>query len=89
MRFNSNAFILSTAALLSLITPVVNADEYKATITSPAGGVEWNVYQLYQITWYVVKREDPSAVWHHRSLTARITAGMSPTTRAWKVLSVT
>ena len=89
MRFNSNAFILSSVALLSLITPVINADEYVATITSPAGGVEWNEYQVYQVTWYVVKREDPSAVWHHRSLTAGITAGLSTTPRAWAVLSAT
>jgi hypothetical protein len=85
MRFTSNAFIVSTVALLSLITPGVNAAV--ADITSPTSGQTINVFSSIEVTWYVVKRENPSAVCNHRSLTAGITAGPSPTTRTWLVLT--
>ena len=87
MRFTSNAFIVSTVALLSLITPVVNAAV--ADITTPTTGQTLNVGDSIYVKWYVVKRENPSAVCHHRSLTAGITAGPSPTARAWMVLTAT
>jgi len=73
MRFTSNAFIVSTVALLSLITPVVNANV--AVITTPSAGQTVNVFDPIVVTWYVVKRENPSTVCHHRSLTEGITAG--------------
>jgi hypothetical protein len=82
MRFTSNAFIVSTVALLSPITPVVNAAV--ADITTPAGGQTLMVYDSIYVKWYVVKRENPS---HHRSLTAGITARPLPTAMAWLVLS--
>jgi hypothetical protein len=90
MRFTSNAFIVSTVALLSLMTPVVNA-QYVATImiTSPAGRATLYALQSYQVTWFAVKREDPSAVWDHRSLTAGITAGPSTTPRVCPMLHTT
>jgi hypothetical protein len=63
MRFTSNAFIVSTVALLSLITPGVNAAV--ADITTPTSGQTVNVFDSIVVTWYVVKRENPSAVCHH------------------------
>jgi hypothetical protein len=82
MRFTSNAFIVSTVALLSLITPGVNAAV--ADITSPTSGQTINVFSSIEVT---LKRENPSAVCNHRSLTAGIFAGLSPTTRTWLVLT--
>jgi hypothetical protein len=87
MRFTSNAFIVSTVALLSLITPVVNAAV--ANFKVPTGGQTLMVYDSIYIKWYVVKRENPSAVCHNRSLTAGISAGPSPTAMAWMVLTAT
>ncbi|KAI0279505.1 hypothetical protein BGY98DRAFT_421868 [Russula aff. rugulosa BPL654] len=52
MRFNSNAFVVSTVALLSLITPVVNAQTV-ATFTEPAGGESFNVSQSVLVKWTV------------------------------------
>jgi hypothetical protein len=87
MRFTSNTFIVSTVALLSLITPGVNADV--AEITTPATGSKWMAYDPIYVEWYVVKRENPSPVCHHSSLTAGITAGPSPIAGAWMVLTAT
>ena len=53
MRFTSNAFIVSIVALLSLITPVVNAVD-SAVITSPSAGQTLKAFQLVDVTWYVV-----------------------------------
>jgi hypothetical protein len=90
MQFTSNAFIVSTVALLSLMTPVVNAAAV-ADIISPAAGDKLYIGEMLNVKWYVVKRRNPSplAVCHHRSLTAGITAGTSPTARAWMVLRST
>jgi hypothetical protein len=63
MRFTSNAFIVSTVVLLSLTTLFVNAAV--AEITTPASGQTLNVYDSIYVIWYVVKRENPSAVCHH------------------------
>jgi hypothetical protein len=87
MRFTSNAFIVATVALLSLVTPGVNA--FVAEFTFPAGGEIFNAFEPITVTWYVVKRENQSAVRYHRSLTAGITAGPSPTARARVVLHAT
>ena len=55
MRFTWNAFIVSTVALLSLITPVVNAvDSDVAVINSPSAGQTVNLFQPVDVTWYVV-----------------------------------
>ena len=54
MQFASNNFIISTVALLSLITPGVNADV--AVITTPATGSKWMAYSLIYVEWYVVRR---------------------------------
>ena len=84
MRFTSNAFIISTAALLSLITPGVNAADATsavnthdsiAVITTPSAGQTVNAFDSIVVAWYVLKMENPSAVCHHRSLTVCITAG--------------
>ena len=56
MRFTWNAFIVSTVALLSLITPVVNAAGDVGVITQPAAGDKFNVFQSVNVVWYVVKR---------------------------------
>ena len=80
MRFTSNAFIVSTVALLSLIAPVAADSGDVAQITSPSGQT-LNAFQSIDVSWYVVKRENPGAVCHHRSLTAGITAGPSSTAR--------
>ena len=59
MRFTSNAFIVSTVALvLSLITPVVNAVDV-AVMNSPSAGQILYAYQSVDVTWYVV---NPSTV---------------------------
>ena len=55
MRFTSNAFIISTVALLSLITPVVNANV--AVFTSPTAGEQLNAFQSVDVTWYVGESE--------------------------------
>jgi len=61
MRFPSNALIVSTLALLSLITLVVNADSDLPTkVTAPAAGVTLNAYQMVDVKWYVAKGENPS-----------------------------
>ena len=73
MRFTSNAFIVSTVALLSLITQGVNANV--AVITTPSAGQTVNAFDSIVVTWYVVKRENPSTACYHRSLTVGITAG--------------
>ena len=54
MRFtSSSAFIASTIALLSLMTPVISADVAK--ITSPVGGqVFLGGVDSVQVQWYVV-----------------------------------
>ncbi len=53
MRFtSSNAFIASTVALLSLITPIVSAAT--ATITSPAAEQTLQAFGSVQVQWYVV-----------------------------------
>jgi len=81
MRFTIwNAFVLSSFALVLPIIPVTNADDnFVARITVPRA-----VDTLYPETpvgviWYVVKKENPSTVCHHRFLTAGITAGPSAT----------
>ena len=61
MRFTSNAFIVSTVALLSLITPLVYADN-EVTVTTPAAGQVVNAFDSIEIAWYVAKRDNPSAV---------------------------
>ncbi|KAI0279503.1 hypothetical protein BGY98DRAFT_421824 [Russula aff. rugulosa BPL654] len=54
MRFNSDAFILSTVALLSLlITPVVIAEGDPITITYPTAGSTFNVLQQLPVVWTV------------------------------------
>ena len=58
MRFTLNAFIVSTVALLSLITPVVNAVDV-GVINSPSAGQTVNLFQPVDVTWYVV---NPSTV---------------------------
>ncbi|KAI0279502.1 hypothetical protein BGY98DRAFT_933164 [Russula aff. rugulosa BPL654] len=58
MRFNSNAFILPTVALLSLITPVVNADEYDITITSPPAGATFHPLQSISVAWVINNPKD-------------------------------
>jgi hypothetical protein len=88
MRFTSNAFIVSTVALLSLITTVAADSGDVAQITSPSGQT-LNAFQSIDVSWYVVKRENPGAVCHHRSLTAGITAGPSSTARVWMALNAT
>ena len=57
MRFTSNAaaYILSTVALLSLITPVVYA--YPATFTDPQAGRIVHAFDSLTIKWYVMKEE--------------------------------
>ena len=87
MRFISNAFIVSTVALLSLMTLAVNANV--GVITTPASGQQLNVLDSIEVTWYVVKRENPGAVCFHRSLTVCIAAGPSTTAKAWMVLIAT
>jgi len=83
MRFTTpNAFIMSTFAVLSLMAPVANAQVGNvATITSPAAGVTVNAFQSIEVTWYVIRMENPSSECHHKLLTAGITAGPSATTR--------
>ncbi|KAF8499598.1 hypothetical protein F5888DRAFT_1802095 [Russula emetica] len=55
MRFISNAFIVSTVALLSLITPGVNANV--AQITNPASGQTFNVHDSVEVTWTVTNSQ--------------------------------
>lgn len=86
MRFTLNAFILSTVALLSLITPLVHADGDAVTVTNPVAGETLNAFESVDVTWYVAKRDNPSAVCHHMSLTADIIAGPSTTT-PWEMLT--
>jgi hypothetical protein len=74
MRFISSTSIVFTVALLSLIAPGVNAD-VAAVITTPSSGQKINAFDSINVIWYAVTRENPSAVCHHRSLTAGITAG--------------
>ena len=69
MRFTTwNAFIVSTFALLSLVTPVANAVDlnWVARIVQPSGkpGVSAQSYQT--VVWYVVKKQNPSSVCHRR-----------------------
>jgi len=61
MRFTLNAFIVSTVAVLSLVTPVVNAAD-PATITTPKSGDTLNTFVPFDVKWYVEKGENPSAV---------------------------
>jgi hypothetical protein len=69
------------------MTPVVNAAV--GEFTTPSPGQTVNALDSIEVTWYAVKRENPSAVCHRRSSTAGITAGPSPTARAWMVLTAT
>ena len=67
MRFTLSGFIVSTVALLSLITPVINAGPAPsppAVITSPKAGVILNLLfnKSVDVECYVVKGENPSAV---------------------------
>ena len=89
MRFTSNAaaFILSTVALLSLITPVICA--FPATFTNPKTGQTVNAFDTITIAWYVVKRDNLSTVCHHRSLMADITAGSSTKERGMSLMGLT
>ena len=64
MRFTLSGFIVSTVALLSLITPVVYAGrpDEPAVITSPKAGAILNTNLPVDVEWYVVKGENLSAV---------------------------
>ncbi|KAN0106949.1 hypothetical protein V8E52_010617 [Russula decolorans] len=55
MRFTSNAFIVSTVALLSLITPGVNAAV--ADITTPTSGQTVNVFDSIVVTWTITNSQ--------------------------------
>jgi hypothetical protein len=83
MRFTTwNTFTVSTFALLSLITPVANAVDlnWVGRIVEPAGNQALTAGQNTTVVWYVVKKENPSAVCYRRSLTAGIAAGNSTPT---------
>lgn len=75
MRFTFNAFIVSTVSLLSLTIPVLGGGVPGPVITTPFAGQSLTALHPVPVTWCVVKRENPSAVFHHKLLTADITAG--------------
>jgi hypothetical protein len=82
MRFTTrNTFIVSTFALLSLITPVANAVDlnYVGRITLPTQRIPAGNSTF--VNWYVVKQENPSTVCYRWFLTAGIAAGPSTPTR--------
>ena len=84
MRFITwNTFIVSTFALLSLITPVANAVSlnWVGRIVEPTENQALTAGRDTTVVWYVVKKENQSAVCYRRSLTTGIAAGnSSPTT---------